>query len=106
MDKFVAAGLFAAKADLGAAGLKIPAGRAGADLQPFAASGCPDLNIVLGGGLEAEVARTHPDYAKRQSQPPAYLAGVFDQGLQFDVRVVGMDQLDHLDLVELMAPLD
>ena len=64
----------------------------------------PHLDVVGLRHREADVARTQHNGAVRQAEPLQDLFGVQRHRLELVVRRVGMGDLHHLDLLELMLP--
>src|SRR5207253_7998283 len=95
-----------AEADVRAPRLEVAEIRARADFQPFTTPGRPDLDVVLHGRGEREIAGAHLDDAMREPEPAADVLRVVEQRQQLRVRRLGTDELHHLDLVELVPALD
>src|ERR1019366_4098558 len=55
---------------------------------------------------ETQIGRAQLDDAERNFQPATYLRGIVHHLVKFIVQRFRANQLDHLDLVELMAALD
>ena len=89
-----------------AARLEVGAVAARADLEPFVAARGPQLDVVLLGGDEAEIAGADGDHAVRDAEAARNVVGVADDLLQRRGGVARRHELVHLDLVELVAALD
>src|SRR4029450_7932949 len=88
------------------AGLEVAEVRARADFEPFGAARGPDFDVELHGGDDAQVPRTHLYDPMPQAEPPAHALRVVDQAFELGIGGLWSDELDHFDLVELVAALD
>ncbi|GBD19306.1 hypothetical protein HRbin27_01812 [bacterium HR27] len=95
-----------AEADVGPPCLEVAEVRAGGDLEPFLGAGCPHFEVELLRGGEGKITSTHLDDPVGEVEPAQYVLGVGDQALEFLVGAVRLDELHHLDLLELVHALD
>src|SRR5439155_981265 len=100
VDELGARGRRRSVADVGAAGLEVPAVRAGRDLDEPVLAGKPHFEIHLLGAGEAEVAGADQDHSVGQAKPLEHRLGVGNQGLVLGGARLRRRELHHLDLVE------
>src|SRR5690606_4894532 len=76
------------------------------DLEPAALARAPDLQVVLLRLREAQVAGAHEQLAVRQAQGLEQRLRDRDHLLERLVAPLGRGELHHLDLVELVYPVE
>ena len=85
-----------------AARLIVGEAAARADFKPLLFARSPKLEVVALRCREAHVARRKHDHAEREAEPRKHLFGFLDERLKLLERDGRMDEIDHLDLVELV----
>src|ERR1019366_7479204 len=106
VDKLDLAALPGAEADLGAPRLEGLEVRAARDLEPALLAGRPDLEVVLLGLGEPELAPAHEEHAVRDLELPEQRLHVVAQSVELLVACRGVDPLQQLDLVELVDAVE
>ena len=104
MHKLGLAGGFPAEADIAPACLVIPGIRNGGNLLIAVHGGNQNLNIVGPGHGGGAVSRRQLHSAEVQAQAGNQIFGLADQLVKGRVGILGPGELEHLHLVELMAP--
>ena len=75
---------------------------AGGNLEPLLLARSPKLEVVALGGGKAHIARAELKNAVMKTEPLENVFRLGDENLKLIERGVGMDEVDHLHLVELV----
>ena len=104
MNEFRLAGGFPAEADIAPAGLIIPGIGNGGNLLVAVHGGNQDFDVVGSCHGSGAVARRQLHGTEVQAQTGHQLFGLGHQLVKGRVGVLGLAELEHFHLVELMAP--